>query len=417
MAELGYLSKEEAEKAKREEIFFKEKKEKFFAPYFVLWIKKILEEKYTREYLQRAGLKVYTSLDVEMQKIAEEVVKEGLKRNKFFGAHNACLVAIDPRNGEVLAMTVGTGNYYEKPYPEDCTPGKNCKFDPKVNVCFSLRQPGSAFKPFVYAAAFKKGYDDKVLILDEMTNFGVWGQKEYIPKNYDGIFRGWVTIREALAQSLNIPSIKVLYLVGKEEKVEKLGINDFRGKEGIFIKGLVESLKIAKDLGITTLNKPISNYGPSLVLGGGEVNVLEMSLAYGAFANGGYKISLNPILKIEDKEGKIIYQAKKERIKILENRVVNLINDILSDNEARSPMFGKRSPLYFENFKVAVKTGTTQNYRDAWTIGYVPSLVVGVWVGNNDNSKTFKQPGVVLAAPIWHNFLEKILPERELNSF
>jgi len=417
MEKLGFISKKELEKAKEEKIFLKEKKSEFFAPYFILWIKKLLKEKYGNEFLMRKGLKVYTSLDVEFQKIAQEVVKQGIERNKNFLAYNSCLVAIDPRNGEVLAMTVGTGNYYEDPFPENCTPGKDCKFDPKVNVCFSLRQPGSAFKPFIYAEAFKKGYDDKFLVLDEFTNFGLWGNKEYTPKNYDGKFRGLVSLREALAQSLNIPSIKVLYLVGRDKKLEKLEINNFKGKESIFLKGLEKSLKLVRELGITTLNKPLSFYGPSIVLGGGEVSLFELTLAYGAFANGGFKVKANPIIKIEDSEGNIIYRAKKSQIRVIEKKVVDLITDILSDNKARIPMFGEKSYLYFKNYKVAAKTGTTQNFKDGWTLGYVPSLVVGVWVGNNDGSSMLKQPGVIVAGPIWHNFLEKVLPKIKPNSF
>jgi penicillin-binding protein 1A len=417
MEKLGFISKEDLEKAKGEKIVFKEKKGGLFAPYFVLWIKKMLIEKYGDDFLQQKGLKVYTSLDVEIQKIAQEVVKQGIERNKNFSAYNSCLVAIDPRNGEVLAMTVGKGNYFENPFPENCTPGKNCKFDPKVNVCFSLRQPGSAFKPFIYAEAFKKGYDDKFLVLDEFTNFGVWGDKEYTPKNYDGKFRGWVTLRQSLAQSLNVPSIKILYLVGSDKKFGKLGINNFKGEEKVFLKGLEKSLGLVKELGITTLNKPLSFYGPSIVLGGGEVSLFEMTLAYGAFANGGFKVIANPILKIEDSEGNVIYQSKKPQIRVIEKKVVDLITDILSDNEVRAPMFGEKSYLYLENYKVAAKTGTTQNFKDGWTIGYVPSLVVGVWVGNNDGSPMLKQPGVVVAGPIWHNFLEKVLLKREANSF
>ena len=418
MVKLGFISEEEAKKAKEEELKFKERKFTLFAPYFTLWVKSLLEEKYGRDFLEKAGYKIYTSLDPEIQEIAERVVKEGVERNKNFRAFNAGLVAIDPRNGEILAMTVGEGNYYANPYPEGCIPGKNCKFDPKVNICFSLRQPGSAFKPFVYAAAFEKGYTDDFLVLDEFTNFGKWGDKEYTPKNYDGRFRGWVTLREALAQSLNVPSIKVLYLVGADEKIkDKLGINNFEGKKEVLQSGIKKSLDLAKELGITTLKRPLSAYGPSIVLGGGEVNLYEMTLAFSAFANGGFRVLPNPILKIEDSKGKVIYEAKMQKIKVIKKETADLITDILSDKEARAPMFGRGSYLDFPNFKVAVKTGTTQNFRDAWTIGYVPSLVVGVWVGNNDNSQILKQPGVAVAGPIWHRFLEKVLPKRELNSF
>jgi len=388
MANLGFISKEEVEKAKKEEVKFIEKKKDFFAPYFVLWIKDILEKEFGENYLKLGGLKIYTTLDLEFQKIAEKIVKEGVEKNRKLGAFNSCLVAVNPQNGDVLAMTVGTGNYEEKPLPEGCTPGKDCKFDPKVNVCFSLRQPGSSFKPFVYAKAFEKGYSDETVVVDEPTCFGVWGGKQYCPKNYDGLFRGSVTLREALAQSLNVPSVKVL----------------------MYLAGLNEGVEMAKRLGITTLKEP---FGPSIVLGGWEVNLVEMVQAYSVFANGGYKIKLDPILKIEDAKGNIIYEKKDIKIKVLDKKITDLISDILSDNNARAPIFGWNSPLYFENYKVSAKTGTTQDFRDGWTIGFTNNIVVGVWAGNNDNSPIKKAPGVKVAAPIWHNFLAEVLPKIE----
>jgi penicillin-binding protein 1A len=415
MAGEGYISIEEMEKAKAESLNFKEKKIEILAPYFTLWVKEKLEREYGKEFLATGGLKIYTSLDYEIQKIAEETVREGIKRNKSYNAHNAALVAISPKTGEILAMTVGTGNYYEKPYPENCTSGIDCLFDPQFNVAVGTekspgRQPGSAFKPFIYASAFKKGYDDKVMVLDSPTNFGLWGQKEYTPQNYDGLFRGWVSLRQALAQSLNVPSIKVLYLVGSEGKIENLEISDFRGMEKILLEGLKESLKTAKDLGITTLQKPISNYGPAIVLGGGEVNLLEMTSAYGVFANDGKKVNLSPVLRIEDSKGNVIYQNKITEIRVLNSESARLISDILSDNNARAPMFGPRSHLYFENYQVAVKTGTTDDFRDCWTIGYTPSIAVGVWTGNNNNAPMIKrQPAATVAGPIFHSFLEKVL--------
>ena len=389
MKDQGYLEKERAEKTKKEEMKFIEKKVEIKAPYFTLWVKRQLEEKFGEDFLAREGLKIITSLDYDLQKIAEETVKKGVERNKGYNAHNAGLVAISPKTGEVLAMTVGTGDYYATPEPESCQSGVNCLFDPKFNVVVGTkenpgRQPGSALKPFVYAAAFKKGYDDKTIVEDLPTNFGIWGGKEYIPKNYDGFFRGPVTLRQGLAQSLNIPSVKVL----------------------LYLAGLEDSIKTAQDCGITTLNPP---YGPSIVLGGKEVNLLEITSAYGVFANDGLVISPSAILKIEDSAGNIVEENKKTPKRVLESKIAGLINDILSDNEARAPIFGLRSPLYFENEQVAVKTGTTQNYKDGWTIGYTPSLSVGVWVGNNNNVPMSKEPGVVLAGPIFHEFLEKVL--------
>lgn len=391
MAAKGYITQEEAERAKKEEIKFAERKIELKAPYFTLWVKDQLEKKYGRELLEQGGLRIYTSLDWELQKMAEETVRKGIERNKIANAYNAALVAISPKTGEILAMTIGTGDYYAQPYPEDCQTGINCLFDPKFNVITGVegylgRQPGSAFKPFVYATAFQKDHSDKEIVIDELTNFGIWGGKEYIPQNYDEKFRGPVTLREALAQSLNVPSVKVL----------------------LYLAGLEDSVRTAQACGLTTLKPP---FGPSIVLGGWEVKLLEMTSAYGVFANDGLRVPVAAVLKIEDSKGNIIEENKKTEIRVLERKAVRLLNDILSDNEARAPMFGLRSPLYFEGYQVAVKTGTSQDYRDAWTIGYTPSIVVGVWVGNNNNEPIKKQPGMMVAGPIFHDFLEKVLPK------
>jgi len=394
MVLLGYLTEEEAEAAKVEELKFKKPRE-VKAPYFTLqYVKGYLENKYGEDFLKRKGLKVYTSLDWELQQLAEKIVKEGRESNKGYHAYNAALVAIDPKSGEILAM-VGGADYEEDPYPKGCTPGKNCKFDPNFNVAtLGLRQPGSSFKPFVYATAFKKDFNPSTTVMDERTNFGIWGGKEYIPENYDGKFRGEITLREALAQSINVASVKVLL--------------EFAGPE------IENSVKTAQDLGITTLKPP---YGPSIVLGGWEVKLMDMVSAYGVFATEGFNVPPVAILKIEDMKGEIIEENTKTPKRVLPTQVARMINDILSDNEARSPMFGQRSALYFKNYQVAAKTGTTQNYQDAWTIGYTPSLVVGVWVGNNDNSPMFKKPGVVLAGPIFHRFLEQALEEFPKENF
>lgn len=397
MVKKGYLTLEVAEMAKKEEVNFAERRIELKAPYFTLSVLEELEKKYGRDFLETRGLRIYTTLDWELQKIAEEVVRKGIERNRLANAHNAALVTISPKTGEILALTVGTGDYNAKPYPDGCQSGVDCLFDPKFNVATGAkgylgRQPGSAFKPFVYATAFQKGYDDKTIVVDELTNFGVWGGKEYIPKNYDEKFRGPVTLREALAQSLNVPSVKVL----------------------LYLAGLEDSVKTAQALGITTLRPP---FGPSIVLGGWEVKLLEITSAYGVFAADGMRYPYSFISKIEDSKGNIIEENKPSGIRVLERNVARLINDILSDNEARTPMFGPRSPLYFEGYQVAAKTGTTQDYRDAWTIGYSPSIVVGVWVGNNNNEPIKKRAGVMVAAPIFHDFLEKVLPKYPKENF
>ena len=424
MVEKGYLTKEEGAAAKEEIIDFKNPAG-IKAPHFVLYIiENYLKPKYGQdlEYLKENGIKVYTSLDWNLQTLAEKVVKEGVERNKMYNAHNAALVAISPQNGEILAM-VGSADWSAEPYPEDCTAGKDCLFDPQFNAAVGTkespgRQPGSAFKPFIYATAFEKGYDDKTKVTDEPSNFGLWGGKEYTPQNYDGLSRGWVTLRQSLAQSLNIPSIKVLFLAGLEEKVESLGINNFLGKEDVFLKGLENSIETAKSMGITTLDKPLSSYGPAIVLGGGEVKLLDMVSSYGVFATGGLTTPPVSILKIEDYNGNIIEENKKTQKRVLSTETAYLVNDILSDNEARTPMFGPRSHLYFEGYQVAAKTGTTDNFRDAWTIGYTPSIVVGVWAGNNNNQPMIRnQPAATVAGPIFNNFLKEVLPNLPKEQF
>jgi 1A family penicillin-binding protein len=392
MVTLGFIDRESAEIAKKKEIKFAERKIELKAPYFTLFVLKNLEKKYGRDFLEQAGLKVYTTLDWELQQIAEESLKKGIEKNKNFNAHNGAIVVLSSK-GEILAMSVGTGNYNEKPYPENCQSGINCLFDPKFNVAIDgKRQPGSAFKPFAFVTAFQKGYNDKTIVLDEPKSFGVWGGKEYKPQNYDKKFRGPVTLREALAQSLNVPSVEVL----------------------LYLAGLEDTVNTAKACGITTLVPP---FGPSIVLGGWEVKLIEITSAYGVFATEGIRYPYFGVLKIEDSNGRIIEENKPSGIRVLDKNAVRLLNDILSDNEARAPMFGRYSPLYFENYQVAVKTGTSQDYRDAWTIGYTPTLVVGVWVGNNNQEPMKKLPGVMLAAPIFHDFLEKALPKFTKENF
>ena len=395
MVQLGFITKEEGEKAKKEELKFAEVLQPIKAPHFVMYIKEYLLAKYGEDFLNERGLRVYTSLDWGLQEMAEKVVEEKAKNNEKYGAFNSSLVAISPKTGEILAM-VGSKDWFGQSYPADCFSGLNCLFDPKVNVAtYKIgRQPGSAFKPFVYATAFKKGYDDKTIVVDEETNFGIWGGKPFIPRNYDGRFRGPVTLREALAQSLNIPSVKVLESMA----------------------GLDDSIKTAKEMGITTLNQPPSFYGLSLVLGGGEVKLLDMVSAYGVFATEGLSVPPVGILKIEDSQGNIIEENKKTQKRVLEVEIARLINDVLSDNEARAPIFGYHSNLYFENYQVAAKTGTTQNFQDGWVVGYTPSLATGVWVGNNNNAPMQKL-GEALAGPIWRAFMENALLKSPKENF
>lgn len=390
-AEDGHLTQEEADAAKNEEVKFAEKKIEIKAPYFTLWIKQLLEKEYGKQYLEENGLTVITSLDWEMQQIAETTVRDGVKANYANYAHNAALVALDPKTGQVLAMTVGNGNYYDNPYPEGCNTGIDCLFDPQYNVATMApgRQPGSAFKPFVYATAFEKGYSDNTIVNDTPTCFGKWGGKDYCPRNYTGTFQGPVTLRKALAGSLNVPAVQVLNSMA----------------------GLSDSIAKAKEMGITTLNNPSSFYGLSLVLGGGETTLIDMVSAYGVFAAQGQRMPANAIVDILDSNGFSIYKNNRSPQRVLSSRSSNLISGILSDNNARAYIFGANSPLYFPNYEVAVKTGTTSDYRDGWIIGYTPSVAAGVWAGNNNNEVIKKEPGSVVAGPIFHSFMEKILPK------
>jgi membrane peptidoglycan carboxypeptidase len=373
------------EEAKNIEPKILELKTPIKAPHFTLYVKELLEKEFGADFLREKGLKIYTTLDWDLQQTAELLVAQQSKINEKYRALNLALTAIDPKNGQVLAL-VGSKDWFGEPYPKNCLPGKNCLFDPKTNIATSLpgRQPGSAFKPFVYATAFEKGFSDLTVVVDEPTNFGIWGGKPYQPKNYDGRFRGPVTLRQALAQSLNVPSVKVL----------------------AYLAGLEDSIKKAKEMGVTTLNKPPSYYGLSLVLGGGEVKLLDMTLAYGVFANEGKKLMPVFILKIEDSQGNILKENNFVATRrILSTKTCRLISDILSDNQARAPIFGQNSALNITEFQAPVKTGTTNDFKDGWTIGYTSELVVGVWAGNNDGTPILKEPGLTVAAPLWRNFI------------
>ena len=321
-----------------------------------------------------AGLKVYTTLDWDLQKLAEEIISEKVIANeKNYRATNAALVTIDPKTGQILTL-VGSKNYEEDQFNVATSP---------------YRQPGSSFKPFAYAMAFKKGYTPETIIFDLPTSFGEFGpvgeEKEYAPKNYDLNFRGPISLRNALAQSINLVSVKILYLAG---------VND--------------TINLAQDMGITTL-KDRDRYSLSLVLGGGEVKLLDETSAYSVFASEGIKHPVKLILKIEDAQGNILEEYKDDPEIVLDRQVARQINDILSDESARAPMFGNNSKLYIPNLPAAAKTGTTQDYSDGWTVGYTPSLVVGVWAGNNDFTDKMRQgaAGLYVAAPIWNEFMQK----------
>ena len=394
MNKFGYITEQELIQAKEEELEPTPVADRFKAPHFVMYVREYLGEKYGNEWMKKAGLKVYTTLDWDLQQTAEETITEGVKRNiKNFNAHNAALVSIDPKTGQILAM-VGSKDYWAEPSPGGCIPGgsipgKTCLFEPYVNVTIRNRQPGSSFKPFAYATAFQKGFTPDAMIFDLETEFAVKGAEGYKPRNYDGRFRGPVSFRQALAQSLNIPSVKVLYLAG-----------------------VSETINLAQDMGIKTL-KDRSRFGLSLVLGGGEVKLLEISAAFSVFAAEGVKHPLVSILRIEDNNGEVLEEYKYKSKKVLDPQITRLVSDLLSDEATRAPMFGSKSKLYLGERPVAAKTGTTQEYRDGWTIGYTPSLVTGVWAGNNDNTSMREGAGIYVAAPIWNEFMKKAYNKKQ----
>ncbi len=386
MSNLGYINEEEKEEALAEEADFSKFSNYLRAPHFVLYIKEQLENKYGKEFLSKKGLKIYTTLDFDLQKKAERIINIFAERNSSsYNAHNMATVIMDPKTGEVISM-VGSADYFGDKYPEDCIPGKSCLFDPYTNVATRGRQPGSSFKPFVYAEAFTNGYDGETTVIDERKNFGS-EENPYIPKNYDEKYRGEVTLRNSLAQSLNVPAVKVLKNMA----------------------GLEESIEFAEDCGITTFDQDPYYYGLPLVLGGGEVKLLELTSAYGVFANSGLRNQNSFILKIEDSEGNIIEKNNSTSRRVLSSSVSEEITDILSDNKARTPMFGSNSLLHFEDNRVAVKTGTTQNYRDSWTLGYTPEIVIGVWAGNNNNVSMLNGSGLTVAGPAWRTLMETVI--------
>ncbi|MFA5013292.1 MAG: PBP1A family penicillin-binding protein [Candidatus Paceibacterota bacterium] len=379
MREEGYITVEQEEAAAKEEIKISKIPNTSLAYHFVTYVKQQVEDTYGADFLQTKGLKIYTTLDWDLQKAAEDIVKANVAKNIVnFGAYNAAAIVMAPKTGEVLAM-VGSADPYADPLPKGCDPATTCKFVPSYNVAVqAIRQPGSSFKPIVYATAFRNGATDTTIVVDEPINYG-----GYAPNNYDGRFRGALTLRSGLAQSLNIPAVKVL--------------NDYAG--------LSDTLEMAKTMGISTLGDT-SRYGLSLALGAADVKVIDMATAFSVFASGGYKIDSSVILRIEDRNGNVIFENHKTPRKVLEGAVCDMITDVLSDNDARAPMFGPNSLLRFDNYKVAVKTGTTQDSRDGWTVGYTSDAVVVVWAGNN-NKAIMSAIGEQAAGPIWRALILK----------
>ncbi len=385
MAEQGFVKKEEAEEAKKVETLKKlvpKKIANIEAPHFVMYVRSLLIDKYGQSAVERKGMKVITSLDWDKQKIAEEEVKKGVEeRGKKYNFMNASLVSLDPKTGQILAM-VGSKDFFDSEH------------DGQVNVSLRPRQPGSSFKPIVYAAGFIKGYTPDTILWDVNTTFKT-DLKDYEPKNYDFKEHGPLTVRASLAGSLNIPAVKMLYLVG-----------------------VGRVLDFAEQLGYTTFGDR-SRFGLSLVLGGGEVKLLEHANAYASFAAEGAQHPITSILKVEDSSGKTLEEFKDPETKqVMDRNVALQISSILSDNNARAYIFGSHNYLTLPGRPVAAKTGTTNNFHDAWTMGYTPSLVAGVWVGNNDNSEMNRgADGSVVAGPIWQAYMKRSLENSKVEQF
>lgn len=398
MAEDGYITQLQAEEAGAAQLEFALKKTDIQAPHFVFYVRDLLYEHYGEETVEKGGLRVTTSLDLSLQEAAQASVSAEVQSLAGLRVGNGAAVVVKPNTGEVLAM-VGSRNYFDTEH------------DGQVNVVLRPRQPGSSIKPLVYATAFqKKTLNPGTVLLDIPTCIKLTNQPEYCPKNYTGEFMGPVTVRQALGNSLNIPAVKA---------IETIDVPTF--------------MEQARAMGITSFTDP-SRYGPSLALGGGEVRMIDMAQAFAVLANQGVKVPLTPILKVENFRGEIMHETDLEtRLADLEEMIEDpyitrqgdlervldagpafLVSHIMQDNSARTMAFGPNSQLIIPNQIVSVKTGTTNDLKDNWTIGFTPEFLTAVWVGNNDGSQmSYVASGVTGAAPIWNDIMRYVLRDRE----
>ena len=384
MEELGYATHEEVVEALAQDTPVVAKLNNIFAPHFVLWVKEQLEEVYTEREVETGGLKVITTLDYTKQLAAEAAIAVNMEtRGELYGFNNAGLLSVDPKTGQILAM-VGSADYH------------NEEIHGQVNVTQQALQPGSSMKPLIYAAAWEKGYTPNSILWDVNTLFST-ETGAYEPRNYDNSEHGHVTMRKALQGSLNIPAVKTLYLVGVEN-----------------------ALNFLDRMGYTTLSDR-SRFGLSLVLGGGEVTLMDHVRAYGTFANNGVQHETVGILKVEDPNGKILQEWRAEDRsgeQVIESNLAATVSNVLSDNNARAYIFGTGSALQLSGRPVAAKTGTTNDFNDAWTMGYTPSLATGVWVGNTDGTQMNKNAeAVFVAAPMWKEYMLAALEGTPVESF
>jgi len=388
MLENKFINQDEYNSALKENVnFLPQEKYGIRAPHFVEFIKQYLADKYGDTAMQENGYKVITTLDYNLQAKAEDIIKNYATNNLInFNASNTAMVAIDPKTGQILSM-VGSKDYFDK------------TIDGNFNVALAHRQPGSTFKPFVYATAFEKGYTPDTVLFDVPTEFqttctpqGEQIDKEanissstdcYMPQDFDGLYRGPISLRNSLALSLNIPSIQLLYLAG-----------------------IKDSLNTAKDMGITSLSNDPNQYGLTLVLGGGEVSLLDITSAYGVFANDGMRNPYTGILSVQDNNGNYLEQYSQNSKQVLPPNIAELLSDVLSDNVAKQPEYGINSVFTFSGRQIAAKTGTTNDSKDAWTIGYTPDIVIGTWAGNNDNTPMHKNIAGLIVAPLWRQIMK-----------
>lgn len=377
MVELKFITADVAKKAENEKIEFKPNKNNIKAPHFVMYVKELLIERYGLPVVERGGLTVTTSLDLKTQDMAQKIITAEVENAGYLHFTNAAGIITNPKNGDILAM-VGGKDY----------------FDPNggnYNVTTALRQPGSTIKVVTYSGALLNGYTPATTIQDSPVSFDTPGSPAYSPVNYDGRFHGQVTLRNALGNSINIPAVKTLNQIGIETMVD-----------------------LGKKMGITTWKEP-ENYGLAITLGAAEVKMIDMAVVYGALANQGKKVELNPILKVTNYQGAVLEEKNeiKEK-KVLPAEVAFIISNILADNTARAMEFGLNSPLNIPRHSVSVKTGTTDNKRDNWTIGYTPNILTAIWVGNNDNSpmNPVLASGISGAAPIWNKIMNNLLTKQ-----
>lgn len=403
MVKEGYITAEQAETARKEDLDTSKLQERYdiLAPHFSMYVRKLLEEQFGMDMVYQGGLKVYTTLDMDMQKIGEEAVSTQIKalqesEKEDYNVSNGALVAMRPQTGEILAM-VGSVDYWNK------------EIDGNVNVALAERQPGSSFKMFTYLTAFAQGHTAAEMLSDVRTCPNP-EDPSWCPENYDRKYHGLVRARNALARSYNIPAVKMLD-----------------------IAGIGNVIKTAHRMGINSLNRDLDYYGLSLTLGGGEIRLIDMTYAYGVLANQGVMAGkplpleqrrpgyreLDPvaILRVENSAGSVLWDYRyPENRQIISPQLSYLVTNVLADNAARIPAFGYNNKMNLTR-PSAAKTGTTNNYKDGWTIGYTPQLIAGVWVGNSNNDSMNHVPGSLGAAPIWHDFMEGALANQPVIPF